>query len=83
MTDVHEKLDLDGDNPPAEAGDPGGIRAMAEERFGPGSEADYWIRLLAKGLVARLPPAEARYTHFEPVHVEGPPVSETILQERR
>lgn len=40
-------------------------------------------RLLAEGLLRRIPPRRAAQRDFEPVPIEGKPLSETIIEERR
>jgi len=45
-------------------------------------------RLLAKGLINRIPPEPteadiARFESWKPIHIEGKPLSETIIEDRR
>jgi hypothetical protein len=45
-------------------------------------------RLLAKGLITHIPPSPtaadiARYESWKPVEIEGKPLSETIIEDRR
>lgn len=50
------------------------------------SEADFEKRLLERGIISRIPPrirdAEF-YANRKPIEVEGKPVSEIIIEERR
>lgn len=44
----------------------------------------FWERLEAKGLVARKNHiATVEATHFQPIQVQGQPLSEVIIEERR
>jgi hypothetical protein len=64
---------------------------VAEDRQQPAndtrplSEAEFKQRLLASGLMASLPipPDSTTRPAFQPVTIEGEPLSETILRERR
>lgn len=43
-------------------------------------------RLLAKGVISRIPPPITDFTPYQnrkPIDIEGKPLSETILEERR
>ena len=43
-------------------------------------------RLLAKGIISRIPPPIAdpeSYRRYKPIEVKGKPVSETLIEERR
>lgn len=48
-----------------------------------GQEAQYWQRLIESGLIKEVRPHAEQLPSFTPVPVEGKPVSETILEERR
>ncbi len=64
-------------------------RKMAVEGVGPGnapvSDDEFMLRLFAAGLITRLPdPAEDIDDDEEPpIEIEGEPLSETIIRERR
>lgn len=50
------------------------------------TEEEFERRLLEKGVISRIPPRvrdEAFYQNRKPVDVEGKPVSEIIIEERR
>lgn len=50
------------------------------------TDEEFELRLLEKGIISRIPPRvrdEAFYQNRKPVEVEGKPVSEIILEERR
>lgn len=59
-------------------------RDMAIAPASPG-EAEFEGRLIADGLLNRVPPARERSTArpFEPIRIEGEPLSETVIRERR
>jgi hypothetical protein len=49
-------------------------------------EAEFERRLLEKGIVTRIPPPitdSSSYEDWEPIEIEGKPLSETIIEERR
>jgi hypothetical protein len=46
-------------------------------------EAQYWQRLIESGLIKEVSPLAEQLPLFTPVPVQGKPVSETILEERR
>jgi hypothetical protein len=48
-----------------------------------GQEAQYWQRLIESGLIKEVRPYTEQLPSFTPVPVQGKPVSETILEERR
>lgn len=48
-----------------------------------GQEAQYWQRLIELGLIKEVSPLAEQLPLFTPVPVQGKPVSETILEERR
>lgn len=52
--------------------------ASIEER-----QAALHRRLLAEGLIKNIPPRAVVERDFEPVPIEGEPLSETIIRERR
>jgi hypothetical protein len=50
------------------------------------TDEEFQLRLLEKGIIGRIPPRirdEAFYQNRKPVEVEGKPVSEIIIEERR
>lgn len=50
------------------------------------TEEEFEQRLLEKGIISRIPPRirdASFYAHRKPVEVEGKPVSEIIIEERR
>jgi len=50
------------------------------------TDEEFELRLLEKGIISRIPPRirdEAVYQNRKPVEVEGKPVSEIIIEERR
>ena len=50
------------------------------------TEEEFERKLLEKGIISRIPPRirdEAFYQNRQPVDVEGKPVSEIIIEERR
>jgi hypothetical protein len=66
------------------------LREMLDElltKSGPQmTEREFERRLLEKGIISRIPPRirdEAFYQNRKPVEVEGKPVSEIIIEERR
>lgn len=57
-----------------------------EEQLTPEDRVD--LALLKKGLLSRIPPPPTkedlkRWSEFKPIEIEGEPLSETILRERR
>ena len=66
------------------------VRAITWRPFGPLREAQaarlnaFWKKLEAKGLVAkRKPVPSTSATPFQPIQVQGKPLSEVIVEERR
>lgn len=58
------------------------VKSALEERL---NRSDFERRLLAKGLITEIPPRlpdDEMRKDFQPVKVEGKPVSETIIEER-
>lgn len=58
------------------------VQSALEERL---NRSDFERRLLAKGLITEIPPRmpdDDVRKDFQPVKVEGKPVSETIIEER-
>jgi putative addiction module CopG family antidote len=51
----------------------------------PPDEAEFERRLVAEGLLSRVPSPQdpARSRSFEPIRIEGEPLSETVIRERR
>lgn len=45
--------------------------------------AELYRRLIAKGMLKAVPPRRDVPRDFEPVPIEGEPISETIIEERR
>jgi putative addiction module CopG family antidote len=54
-------------------------------RTGPPSEAEFEARMVAAGLLDRIPPPRdaSRSRAFDPIRIEGEPLSETVIRERR
>ena len=48
-----------------------------------GAESAYWQQLLDLGLVKQVRPQPVEEQHFTPVQVDGAPISQTIVEERR
>ncbi|MBX3000791.1 MAG: hypothetical protein KF893_19880 [Caldilineaceae bacterium] len=46
-------------------------------------EQEFLTQLLERGLITHIPTGKPRDAHFQPVRVQGKPVSETIIEERR
>jgi hypothetical protein len=64
------------------------LENMAIENSGPQmTEEEFEQHLLAKGIISSIPPRNVGYTahrDFEPIEIlDGKPISETIIEERR
>jgi hypothetical protein len=51
----------------------------------PGTEDEFLQLLLAEGIISEIPPCifDDEEENFEPIEVEGEPLSEMIIRERR
>ncbi len=58
-------------------------QSLGETRNDPPSEAEVAEILLAKGIISKIPSHWNDDEDFEPIEIEGEPLSETIIRERR
>jgi Arc/MetJ-type ribon-helix-helix transcriptional regulator len=49
----------------------------------PLTEDEWERRLLASGLLSSIPPAGVGASDFQPIRIQGEPLSETLIRERR
>lgn len=62
------------------------LDSLPPQQQAPPSRAEYEQHLLATGVVSHLPtrqPPSPERKAFKPIEVEGKPISETIIEERR
>ncbi|MDQ3749619.1 MAG: hypothetical protein M3367_11525 [Acidobacteriota bacterium] len=58
-------------------------QGLAETKNDALSEAEIAEILLAKGIISKIPAHWNDDEDFEPIEIEGEPISETIIRERR
>jgi hypothetical protein len=62
------------------------LDSLSASKKGTPSRAEYEKYLLAKGVISHIPtrqPPSPERRAFKPIEVEGQPISETIIEERR